>query len=86
MSDAYRATDTKLGHDVAIKVLPQDFPKDTERASRGLIPVGEALVPLKQITERLCAAHEKGVVHRDLKPGNFKMTADGKTERGRSIA
>jgi len=46
-----------------------------ERIKRGPIPVQEALTISKQIAEALEAAHEKGVIHRDLKPGN---TPDGK--------
>jgi serine/threonine protein kinase len=34
MGEVYQATDTKLGRDVAIKVLPQEFTKDTERVAR----------------------------------------------------
>ena len=34
MGTVYRATDTKLGRDVAIKVLPQAFAADAEQMRR----------------------------------------------------
>ena len=34
MGDVYRARDTKLGRDVAIKVLPVEFSRDEERLAR----------------------------------------------------
>ncbi len=45
--------------------------------ARGPIPVGEALPMARQIAEALEVAHEKGVIHRDLKPGNIMVTTDG---------
>ncbi|MHC4767380.1 MAG: serine/threonine-protein kinase, partial [Planctomycetota bacterium] len=45
--------------------------------SRGAIPVDEALSIARQIAEAIEAAHAKGVIHRDLKPGNVKITPDG---------
>jgi serine/threonine-protein kinase len=34
MGEVWRATDTKLGRDVAIKLLPEEFAKDAERIAR----------------------------------------------------
>ena len=49
------------------------------RIQRGPVAVGEALAIAKQIAEALEAAHDKGVIHRDLKPGNI-MLAEGKVK------
>src|SRR5439155_8503117 len=43
------------------------------RIQRGPIPVDEALTIAKQIADALEAAHDQGVVHRDLKPGNVML-------------
>ena len=124
MGQVYRAHDTKLNCDVALKVLPEVFAADSERLARfhreaqllaslnhpniaaiygleetnavralvlelvegptvadrldqGPIPLSEALPIARQIAEAVEAAHEKGVIHRDLKPGNVKLTPDG---------
>ena len=127
MGEVYRATDTKLGRTVAIKILPETFAQQddrrarfqreaqllaslnhqniaaiygleqsesthylvlefvegedlAERLRRGPIPIQEAIDIARQIAEGLEAAHEKGVVHRDLKPGNVMLTPDGKVK------
>jgi serine/threonine protein kinase/Tol biopolymer transport system component len=47
--------------------------------SRGL-RLKEALNIALQIAEALEAAHGRGVIHRDLKPNNIKITADGRVK------
>ena len=48
-----------------------------ERIKTGSILVEEALAIARQMAEALEAAHEKGVIHRDLKPTNVMIRPDG---------
>jgi WD40 repeat protein len=96
MGEVYRARDTKLKRDVALKVLPEAFATDPERMAR-FQREAEVLASLNHpniahiygVEERalwkiasqmalgLEYAHEKGIVHRDLKQANVKVTPDG---------
>ena len=48
-----------------------------DRLAHGPLKTAQALSIARQIAEAVEAAHDRGVVHRDLKPGNIKISADG---------
>ncbi len=45
----------------------------------GLKPI-EAIEIIRQVAEGLKAAHEAGILHRDVKPGNVLISADGRAK------
>ncbi len=47
------------------------------RIARGPLPVEEALEIAVQAARGLAKAHEHGIIHRDVKPGNLFVTRDG---------
>jgi len=48
-----------------------------ERIDRGPLPVEEAVQLTTSIASALDLAHRRGIVHRDVKPGNVMLTEDG---------
>jgi Tol biopolymer transport system component len=127
MGEVYRATDTRLGRDVALKVLPErvaespelrerferearavaslshpgilaihDFGTDggrtfaamellegetlRERLATGPISPRRATEYALQLAQALAAAHDRGVVHRDVKPENVFLTREGRVK------
>lgn len=49
----------------------------SQRLGRGALPVGEAVSVGLQVLSALAALHARGVVHRDLKPGNIFLSTHG---------
>src|SRR3990172_4999869 len=47
------------------------------RIARGRLPLEEAVSLAGQIADGLAKAHERGIVHRDVKPANVIVTTDG---------
>src|SRR5918992_205258 len=61
---------------IAMEYLPGGTLKD-RIMSRGALPPRTAAAVALQIAEALCAAHERGVIHRDIKPHNILITESG---------
>jgi TolB-like protein/tRNA A-37 threonylcarbamoyl transferase component Bud32 len=51
-----------------------------DRIQKGPLPIDDLLSLTIQIGEGLHEAHEKGIVHRDIKPGNIMLTSRGQAK------
>jgi len=81
ITDPYVAMAFDFGQDNGIDYLVTEYVPgltlDAKLAGRPL-PEEEVLQLGKQLASGLEAAHKEGVIHRDLKPGNLKVTPDGR--------
>ena len=64
-----------------IDFLVTEFVRGTtlsDRLKSGALPEKEILRLGEQMAEGLSAAHKENIVHRDIKPGNMRVTPDGR--------
>ncbi len=52
------------------------------RESNGPLPMERALAIITDVANALVATHEQGIIHRDVKPANVWLTADGAAKLG----
>ena len=72
-----------IEHDEGLTYLILEYvPGQTlaRRIAKEPLELEQALSIARQIAEAVSAAHEKGVVHRDLKPGNINITPDDRVK------
>ncbi|MBO6574768.1 MAG: serine/threonine protein kinase [Rhodothermales bacterium] len=74
-----KVLETGLTEDGSLFVVMPLYGGETlrERLRRGPLPLAEAIEVLMVCAEGLLAAHQVGIVHRDVKPGNIMLTPTG---------
>jgi serine/threonine protein kinase len=72
------------GHDGNVYYLVTEFVRGTDLRrfvrSQGPLSVPHAASIVLQAAHGLASAHEQGLIHRDIKPGNILVTPDGKAK------
>ena len=61
---------------LVMQLLPST-PLSAVLRDSGPLPLGQVVAIGSQVASALAAAHHLGIVHRDVKPGNILITADG---------
>lgn len=73
----YEAGEAENGWPFLAMALYEGETLKTRIAREGALPIADALHVSNQIARGLAFAHNAGVVHRDLKPGNVMLLHDG---------
>jgi len=72
-----------FGEEDGIAYLAMELLEGTDlrkRAAEGALPAADAVDIARQVAEGLAFAHERGIVHRDIKPGNIMLLPRGQAK------
>ncbi|HEV3257819.1 MAG TPA: protein kinase, partial [Gemmataceae bacterium] len=76
------AADTDAGRPyIVMELMPGKTLKDLVE-EHGPLPAGKAIARTLEVIDGLQAAHRRGVIHRDVKPGNCFLDAEGRIKVG----